>query len=64
MEKDRKLNWKQACEILGCGKTKFYHLVYTGKLPAIRVGIRGIRVREIDLYRLIELIPSEINIKK
>ena len=51
---DRKLNWKQACVMLGCGKTKFYELVSIGKLPATRVGKRGLRVKESDVKDIIE----------
>lgn len=41
-EKKRvRLNWKQACARLGCGRTKLYTLVETGDLPAYRVGLRG-----------------------
>lgn len=51
--KDRKLNWKQACVILGCGKTTFYELVNSGTLPAVRFGKRGLWVWERDVLRLI-----------
>ena len=42
--KGRRLNWRQACELLGCGKTRFYSLVQGGMLPAykIRGGKRGL----------------------
>lgn len=36
-----RLNWKQACEVLGCGKSTLYRLVREGKLPARGVGKRG-----------------------
>lgn len=51
---ERKLNWRQACVIMGCGKDKFYELIRMGKLPATRVGQRGLRVREADVLRLVE----------
>ncbi len=53
--KGRRLNWRQACEILGCGKTKFYALVNSGKLPAydIHGKKRGFWVYETDCTSLI-----------
>jgi excisionase family DNA binding protein len=40
--KGRKLNWKQACEMLNCSKSHFYNLVNEGKIPAFRCGkVRG-----------------------
>lgn len=50
---DRKLNWKQACTLLDCKKDKFYELIRIGRLPATRVGERGIRVKESDVLRLV-----------
>lgn len=38
--KDR-ITWKEACEILGCGKTFLYTLVYEGKIPAYGLGRRN-----------------------
>lgn len=49
------LNWKQACEVLGCKKTFFYVLVQTGQLPGIRLGLRrGVRVRLSDCLEYLE----------
>lgn len=59
MERERKLNWKQACVMLGCGKTKFYELISMGRLPATRVGKRGLRVRESDIKSIIEEVPPQ-----
>jgi excisionase family DNA binding protein len=50
---DKKLGWRQACEILGCGKTKFYELVNSGALPGYRVGVKGVWVYEADVLRLL-----------
>lgn len=47
-----RLNWKQACEVLGCGKTKLYALIRNGKLPSYRVGARGMYVLRTDCKRL------------
>ena len=50
----KKLNWQQACQILGCGKTRFYQLINNGELPAFRVGKRGLWVREEDCRSLVQ----------
>lgn len=48
-EKGRKLNWRQACALLGCKKSHFYNLVNSGRIPAQRHGeMRGIWVYEGD----------------
>jgi len=53
MEKTIRLNWKQACELLGCGKDKFYELIRSGRLPAYRAGKRGLWVKREDVERLV-----------
>lgn len=35
-----RLNWQQACEILGCSKTHLYRLVRAGKMPIYGIGKR------------------------
>ena len=35
-----RLNWQQACEILGCSKTHLYRLVREGKVPIYGTGKR------------------------
>lgn len=35
-----RLNWQQACEILGCSKTQLYQLVRAGKIPIYGIGKR------------------------
>ena len=55
---EKKLNWEQACERLGCSKSKFYRLIRAKVLPAYRAGRRGIWVREEDVLRLIETMES------
>lgn len=54
--KGRRLNWRQACEILGCGKTHFYRLIHNGNLPAYKMkgSKRGIWVFEKDCIDQIE----------
>lgn len=45
----RTLNWKQACDLLGCSQSHFYNLVNAGKIPSSRHGVvRGVRVTERD----------------
>lgn len=47
--KGRKLNWEQACKILGCKKSHFYNLVASGQIPGYRYGaVKGIWVFERD----------------
>lgn len=52
--KGRRLNWRQACALLGCGKKQFYRLVQAGKLPAYRMQgrMRGLWVYEADCRAL------------
>lgn len=48
----KKLNWREACALLGCKKSHFYNLVNSGKIPAIRTGeIKGVRVLESDCMK-------------
>lgn len=52
--KVRRLNWKQACNMLGCSKSHFYNLINEGKLPAMRYGKdRGVWVWEGDVTSFI-----------
>lgn len=59
-ETRRRLNWKQACEILGCKKTRFYELVNSGKLRGFRVGggKRNLWVYEQDCLALISQVKN------
>ena len=54
--KGRRLNWRQACKLLGCGKSKFYELIKCGILTSykIKYAKRGIWVYEKDCICLIE----------
>lgn len=52
-----RLNWKQACELLGCGRSYFYVLLHRGCISYIRIGKRkGIRIlkRDIMAYLLLK----------
>lgn len=57
--KGRKLTWKEACMILGCGKTYFYSLVRKGILPAYRLegANKGLWVYEKDCEGLLKNVP-------
>lgn len=58
--KGRRLNWRQACEILGCGKTRFYALVRSGSLPAYRLegSERGLWVYDLDCHALVDCVSQ------
>lgn len=52
---ERTLNWKQACELIGCSQSHFYNLVNTGKIPSCRYGaVRGVRVTEAACVQYVE----------
>lgn len=48
-----RLNWKQACAILGCSKAKFYRLIKRGEITAYKVGKRGLWVWRGDCEKLL-----------
>ena len=49
---DKRLNWQQACKLLGCSKAHFYRMVNSGDLPAWRYGkVRGVFVQLSDCER-------------
>lgn len=50
-----RLNWKQACTVLGCGKTKFYELIQSGALMAHRVGKKGLWVNRAECEKLMKI---------
>lgn len=61
-DKERKLNWRQACMLLSCSRSHFYNLVNTGKLPAIRTGeVKGVRVFEEDCLQFLKQISANKN---
>ncbi len=47
-----RINWKQACTILGCSKSMFYRLIRKGVLPAYGVGERYCTVSKADCEQL------------
>lgn len=57
----QRLNWRQACEILGCSKCTFYRLIRSGILPAFRLArsSRGLWVYEDDCKNLLtRVVPA------
>ena len=52
---DRRLNWRQACYVLHCGRTKFFELIQKGELKWEGVGVRGHYVWESDCLRLLHM---------
>lgn len=58
--KGRRLNWRQACDIMCCGKNYFYILVKKGELPLYRVKgkKRGGYVYEKDCLNLLQQINT------
>jgi excisionase family DNA binding protein len=52
MMEEERLNWQEACKVLGCSKSHFYNLVNTGEIPAERFGsARGTTVKRSDCER-------------
>ena len=56
----KRLNWRQACELLGCSKSQFYRLVNSGLLRGFRIGTskRSLWVYEADCLALLNQIGS------
>lgn len=48
-----RLNWQQACEILGCKKSMFFKLVREGKIPSYGVGKKGRWYLRSDCLKLV-----------
>lgn len=66
-DRGRKLNWRQACALIGCGRSKFYELINSGKLRAFRPEgvLRGVWVWEEDCRKLVKpLAPKTSGIQK
>lgn len=62
-EKGRKLNYHEACAVLGCGKSHFYNLVKAGALPVLRHGKqRGIQVYERDCEAYLHACDAQKNL--
>ncbi len=63
-DRGKRLNWRQACDILGCGKDFFYRLVKEGMLPAYRpqMSRRGLWVYEADCHGLVQRIGNTCSV--
>lgn len=55
---EKKLNWREACALLGCGRNRFYAMIREGLLPAYRLRGKknGLWVYEKDCIALKERI--------
>ncbi|HIW77690.1 MAG TPA: helix-turn-helix domain-containing protein [Candidatus Bilophila faecipullorum] len=49
-----RLNWQQACDVLGCGKTHLYSLVRRGKLRMYGTGRRYRWFSRMDLEEILK----------
>jgi len=43
----------EAAELLGLPKTRAYELIQQGELPAVRIGVRSIRVNRLELEKFL-----------
>ena len=54
-----RLNWRQACEILGCSRNTFYRLIRERKLPVYGVGKRFRWVKRSECEALLQVDTTE-----
>lgn len=54
-QESKRLNWRQACALLGCSKSQFYRLVKRGELRGFRIGgaRRNLWVYEEDCLKML-----------
>jgi excisionase family DNA binding protein len=58
----KRLNWQQACKLLGCSKAHFYRLVNSGELASGRFGkLKGVIVYESECLRYLYAWRGRIN---
>lgn len=50
----KRLDWKQACALLGCSRAKFYRMVHAGEITAYRLGKRGLWVRQEECENILK----------
>jgi excisionase family DNA binding protein len=63
---DRLLYTHRVAKVLDCSRPMVYKLIYKGKLKAVRIGTRGIRISEASLREYIkdnEIIADEFHLK-
>jgi excisionase family DNA binding protein len=54
----------RVAKALDCSRPMVYKLIYDGKIKAVRIGKRGIRISEASLNRFLEentIIPDEFH---
>lgn len=61
-DQGKRLNWSEACALLGCSRSYFYSLVKAGKLTAYAVKgkKRGFWVLERDVVGLVRIKGQKI----
>jgi len=47
------LKVRDACELLACGRTRLHELVKAGRLRAVKIGARGVRIPDAEIERFI-----------
>lgn len=47
------LTVKDTCEVLACGRTKVHELIRSGRLRAVKIGERGIRIPAAEIERFV-----------
>lgn len=56
-----RLNWREACEVLGCSKSTLYRLTIQGKINAYGVGRRNRWYLRRECERLVASPCQDIN---
>jgi excisionase family DNA binding protein len=60
MQSDARLTVAEAAQRLKLARGTVYQWIHEGKLPAIRLGTRAIRVRESDLARAEQMVTPHL----
>lgn len=61
---DRLLYIHRVAKLLDCSRPMVYKLIYEGKLKAVRIGKRGLRISETSLGNFLEentIVPDEFH---
>ena len=64
MIKERLLYVHRVAKILDCSRPMVYKLLYEGKIKAVRIGKRGLRISETSLQKFLdenEIVPDEFH---
>lgn len=54
IKNDERLDWKAACDFLGCKKSTLYRMIYDGRLPAYGVGRRNRFILRSDCEKILQ----------